>query len=282
MSTPTATIEPLTDEQVQFFRDNGYLKIDKVTSDEDVATLRESYDRIFREKAGWEEGGQFDLGGTEQDGEPTLPQILSPAKYAPEMLDSELYANVSAIGKRLLGDNCVTAFAHAIYKPPHSGAETPWHQDASYWDPSTISKTISVWVPLQEATLENGCMHFVPGSHKLDVIKHQSINNDPRIHGLEVHPDDMHHVEGNVVACPLPPGGATMHGGYTLHYAPPNRSDIPRRAIILMCSVPGEKRDQPLRFPWLEEKKTAGMKRREAAQKQQEQQGGSADADTDQ
>jgi len=107
-------------------------------------------------------------------------------------------------------------------------------------------------------------MEFVPRSHTIDVVRHRSINNDPRVHGLELHPDEFHHVK-NVAVCPLPPGGATFHGGYMFHHTGPNRSDVPRRAIILGISKPGVPRKPERRFPWLEEKKTARTVRAEKA-----------------
>src|SRR5690606_8524310 len=147
----------------------------------------------------------------------------------PELNDSQLLKNVAEIGRQLLGPKAVASFGHAIYKPARHGAPTPWHQDAAYWEPSFHHHSISVWVPLQVATPENGCMYFVPRSHERapDVLTHRSINNDPRIHGLELVPELMDHVK-DAVACPLPPGGGTFHGGYTLHFTPPNHSDIPR------------------------------------------------------
>src|SRR5207249_3729848 len=93
--------------------------------------------------------------------------------------------------------------------------------------------TLSIWVPLQEATQENGCMQFVPRSHESrEIWRHQSVNNDPRIHALELHSSELHRVK-DIVVCPLTAGGATVHGAYTLHYTAPNRSEIPRRALIL-------------------------------------------------
>ncbi|MEX0654369.1 MAG: phytanoyl-CoA dioxygenase family protein [Phycisphaeraceae bacterium] len=260
---PTVT---LTAEQITDFQEQGYLAIDRITSDAEVAHLREVYDRIFAERAGREEGNQFDLAGTDEDGkEAHLPQILNPAKYAPELLETELLANAQAIAQQLLGPDARAGFAHAIFKPARHGAPTPWHQDAAYWNPNFIHRSISVWVPLQEATLENGCMHFVPRSHEMEIVRHQSINNDPRVHGLELHPDEMHHAD-NAVACPLPPGGATFHGGYMLHYTPPNRSDIPRRALILSLAAAGQPRKTSISFPWMDEKQTARDQRAKAAQ----------------
>lgn len=258
----------LTDEQIAVFHREGYLSVDVLTDQADVAKLRESYDRLFAQRAGREAGDQFDLAGADEEGkQASLPQILNPAKYAPEMNESQLLVNVAAIGKQLLGPDAKASFAHAIFKPARHGAATPWHQDAAYWTPEFIHKSISVWVPLQEATLENGCMNFVPRSQNQDVLPHRSINNDPRIHGLELAPDQMAHTR-EAVACPLPPGGGTFHGGYMLHYTAPNRTDIPRRAIILGVGVAGQKRTKPVRFPWLAEKHTArGERARQAGAK---------------
>ena len=255
----------LTKEQIDFFWKEGYLAIDELTNQSDIDFLRYSYDRIFSEKAGRDLGDQFDLAGTDDDKTTaTLPQILNPARYAPEMNDSQLLTNTIAVAKQLLGENAVCEFAHAIYKPPKIGSAAPWHQDAAYWEPHLRFNSISIWVPLQEATEENGCMQFVPGSQNLDIITHQSINNDPKVHGLELAPQVMDKTKNKVV-CPLPPGGATFHGPYMLHKTGPNISDIPRRALILNAMLSPEKRKDPLKFPWLEEKETARAKRVKAA-----------------
>jgi len=255
----------LTAEQIRFFHEFGYLAIPGLTSDADVAALRTSYDRIFREHAGRELGDHFDLAGRDdEEGKESLPQILHPAKYAPEMNDSELLRNAAHVSRQLLGPDATCEIAHAIFKPAGFGAETPWHQDAAYWSPDMRYTAVSIWVPLQEATEENGCMQFVPSSHTLDVIRHRSINDDPRIHGLEIHPDEAAHVR-DFVSCPLPPGGATFHGPYMLHHTGRNRSQTPRRALILNGGLPPTVRTRPLRFPWMEGKTTARDERARAS-----------------
>jgi ectoine hydroxylase-related dioxygenase (phytanoyl-CoA dioxygenase family) len=85
----------------------------------------------------------------------------------------------------------------------------------------------------------------VPGSHVLDVAPHRLINPDS--HGLVVESEE--HVQG-AVACPLPPGGATMHSSRTLHYAGPNTTDEPRRALIMAFACPVRPLDEPRTFPW--------------------------------
>ena len=123
---------------------------------------------------------------------------------------------------------------HAIRKPPRSAVETPWHQDEAYWDPAYLHTALSIWIPLQPATLDNGCMRFVPGSHRETVHPHQLI--DPaNADGLRLS-GSQQAVGG--VACPLPPGGATVHAGRTLHHTGPNRSDEPRRALIMAFRAP--------------------------------------------
>ncbi len=150
---------------------------------------------------------------------------------------------------------------HAIFKPAHIGAPTPWHQDEAYWNAMMEYNSFSMWIPLQPATLENGCMQFVPRSHRQEILPHHCINNDPRIHGLEVDEADV----SQAVACPLPPGGCTIHHNRTLHYTGPNRSDIPRRALILGFGIPPKPRIEPRTFPWNDQKQTPREERARAA-----------------
>src|SRR5439155_15894504 len=131
------------------------------------------------------------------------------------------------------------------------------------WDQCMVSYAFNLWIPLQQATMENGCMQFVPGSHRLPVLTHHCIGNDSRVHGLEV--DDVPEADKSLaVACPLPPGGCTIHHNRTLHYTGPNTSDIPRRAYILGFGIPPTPRSEPRDFYWNRMKRTA----REEGEKQ--------------
>lgn len=250
------TIKPtvvLSQEQVDFYQREGYIALDAITTPEEVEWLRGIYDRLFASRAGREEGNQFDLGGTDEEGkEAVLPQILNPSKYAPELKEGLFRVNAFAVAKQLLGPEAEPAGEHAIFKPAHMGAETPWHQDEAYWDPALDYTSLSIWIPLQPATVENGCMQFVPGSHLQQVVTHHTINHDPRIHGLEVDQIDT----SGAVACPIPAGGATIHHNRILHYAGPNTSDIPRRALIVMFRVKPTQRAEERDFYWNAQKQT--------------------------
>lgn len=251
----------LTEDQIRFFHENGYIQLPVLSTTEEVAKLRDVFDRLFAEKAGRKEGFQYDLMGHDEDGKTqSLPQIINPVNYAPELKDTHFRANALAIAQQLYGAECVASFEHAILKPAEHGAPTPWHQDEAHRvDPNFEYRQLSIWMPLQEATEENGCMKFIPGSHLGSVLAHASPGNDTKVHALECVGDFD---QESAVIVPLPPGGATVHAGRTIHGAGPNRSNIPRRAYILGFEIPpklsGETRD----FPWLKEKQTANKERR--------------------
>lgn len=252
----------LTQDQIDFYHREGYLALDSISTQEEISWMQGIYDMLFASRAGREEGNQFDLGGTDEEGsEAVLPQILNPTKYAPELKEGLFRVNAASIARQLLGPDAKWGGDHAIFKPARIGAATPWHQDESYWNPMMEYNSFSLWMPLQPATLENGCMQFVPRSHRLEVLAHHCINNDPRIHGLEVDSADT----STAVACPLPPGGCTIHHNRTLHYAGPNMSEIPRRALILGFSLPAHPRTEPRSFPWNDLKQTPREARAKAS-----------------
>jgi len=259
--TPTVSLEQA---QIDFYHANGFLALDAITTQEEVGWMREIYDRLFASRAGRAEGNQFDLGGSDEEGKTAvLPQILGPSNYAPELKEGLFRVNALHVAKQLLGDAVIPMGEHAIFKPPRYGAETPWHQDEAYWGEQMRYNSFSMWIPLQEATLENGCMQFIPGSHKSEILPHHSIGHDVRVHGLEM--DDLPDA-AKAVACPIPAGGCTIHNNRTMHYAGPNRSDIPRRALILGFGTkpvpyPGTPRD----FYWNKMKQTAREARANAS-----------------
>ena len=260
-TSPTPTVE-LTPEQVAEFHTRGFLAIPSISTPAEVALLRGVFDRLFAQKAGRAEGAQFDM-VTHDDDEDTpakLPQIINPVNYAPELRNTAFRANALAIARQLLGPETTAAFEHAILKPAHYGAATPWHQDeATRVDANFEYEQLSIWMPLQEATPENGCMQYIAGTNKGDVLPHRSPKCDPKIHAIECaggfDPADA-------TLCPLPPGGATIHHGRTLHSAGPNNSDSPRRAYILAFELPPQPGTRERNFYWNHEKQTANLDRK--------------------
>ena len=216
---PNATFEvDLTEEQVASYRENGFLSIERITTDEEIEWLKEIYDQLFEQRAGEDKGMYFDLAAPRgHSGREVLPQVLGPDLKIPELRESNYFQNARKLGTQLLGvDEKVIAGGHMIFKPAQYGAETPWHQDEAYWwNPDAYLNRLSVWMPLDAATVESGCMQFIPGSHKEEVRWHRHIDNNPLIHGLLT--DDVDSSEA-VALCALaggrnlsPPPNAALH-----------------------------------------------------------------------
>jgi ectoine hydroxylase-related dioxygenase (phytanoyl-CoA dioxygenase family) len=243
VSEPTTR---LSREQIESYHETGFLRLERITSDGEIEELLDVYDRLFTTETSREE--RKELAATDEEGNETLPQVNGASEYAPALLETQYYRNAAAIAEQLLGEETEFRGDHAIRKPARSGAETPWHQDEAYWDPGLSYDGLSFWMPLQEATVENGCMQFVPESHDEEVLPHHRLGGDAE--GLEVDVPGEHATDAT--ACELPAGGATVHDSRTLHYTGPNRTDRPRRAYILIFGNQPRERDEPRDFYWQE------------------------------
>ena len=220
----------LTIQQCASFRENGFLFVPEITTADDLARIATVYDRAFAQKLGWEDGNYFDLVGSSEDvDEFQIPHLQQISHYCPELLTTRYFSNAAAVAAQLLGGRAKHIYDSAITKPPHSHAETPWHQDAAFITETSYFESLAVWMPLQPADQTNGCMSFIPGSHRGPIVTHRSPHGDNRINGLEAIDFD----KSNAVTCPVPAGGATFHHFRTLHGAGGNYSASPRRVLTI-------------------------------------------------
>ena len=250
----------LSAAQVASFHEQGFLTLPEISPPAEVASLRDTFQRLFAQRAGRKEGAQFDMvTHDEDDATPQLSQIIKPANFAPELLSTQFRVSALSVARQLLGENAVQVSEHAILKPADHGAATPWHQDEAFREAEFEYEQLSIWMPLQEATVENGCLHYLPGTHRIGVLDHRSPGDDPYVHALECTGDFN---AGDAVACPLPPGGAVIHHGRTLHYAGPNRTQTARYAYVLMFEAPPKPAAKARDFYWNRAKQTAGLRRR--------------------
>ncbi len=239
----TAPSFKLTDAQVASFDRDGFLRVDALTDHAEVEVLLGLYDDLFKRKEGFDEGDRIELNA--DVARAPLPQVVNPERYAPLLIQGLAYRNAREIARQLLGPGCVPTGNHAILKPARIGGATPWHQDEAYWDPRYAHRGMSIWLALQPATLENGCMRFISGSHRGPVLPHELISADS--HGLRLSgatPD-----AGETV-CELPTAAATIHDGRTIHAAGPNMSDRPRRALVFGFGLAPVLLDRPNHYPW--------------------------------
>jgi hypothetical protein len=247
----------LTDAQVDEFHAQGFTHVDRITTDDELEWLAPLYDHLFETKGSFK-GGYFDLARPyEAEGDDFVPQVLAPEYKFPQLRETTLFRNALGIGAQLLGvpEADVNAWSHMILKPPRVGGELPGHQDEAYWDTGMRYRALGCWVPLDPATIDSGCLHFVPGSHNEGVRDHRHINDDPNVHGLLTDGVD----DGRGVPVPLEPGGASFHHCRTLHRSTPNTSGHVRRAWaneLQLEPVPLAADETPDR-PWVREGKEA-------------------------
>ena len=133
------------------------------------------------------------------------------------------HERIQGIIQSIIGRDPILFQDMALIKPPFIGSEKPWHQDNAYFSVVPLESVVGVWIALDQATVENGCMHVVPGGHRGGARRHYHDRD------CEIVPDRL---EGEgVIPVELPPGGAMFFVGMLPHQTPPNRSPHRRRAL---------------------------------------------------
>ena len=123
----------------------------------------------------------------------------------------------------LIGQSPIFFQDMALIKPPHIGSEKPWHQDNAYFAVAPLEAVVGIWIALDDATTENGCMHVLPGGQRRGALKHFH-GRDCEIVADRIEPSQAVPVE-------LPAGGALFFAGMLPHQTPPNASPHRRRAL---------------------------------------------------
>ncbi|HEY6599396.1 MAG TPA: phytanoyl-CoA dioxygenase family protein, partial [Pseudomonadales bacterium] len=242
-------------KEVQFFKDEGYLVVERLTTDEEIDWLRKIFEYIFSPEHPKNHTSPVDRSGTLAPGEePKLTQAFHPEIEFPELLTTNHWRNAKRYAAALLGVDAsrLSSWGHMIRKPP-GGRPALWHQDHAYWQPELDYHALGVWMPMHAVTTEMGAMQFIPRSHKRGLLKHRHAD-EPRHNVLTV--DESYDVS-QAVPCPLAKGGATFHHSETLHYTAPNTTDQVRLAFPMEFQITPVRRKQPANMPWMEEYRRA-------------------------
>jgi phytanoyl-CoA hydroxylase len=203
-------MEPLklSDTQLADYRREGYVKLGRLF-DEGVIAQHNAYLAGLPRRPG-DSGTYF---YTQMRGQNQLLREF--ASRGPQI----------AAMNQIIGPNLRCWFDQFVVKPAHSDAGVfPWHQDNGYNGP-TPDNNVTVWIALDETTLENGCIWVIPRSHRNGLIPHRK--SSPDSWHIEVDAGD------DGVPLPLKPGEAVAFTGWTLHRSMGNRTDKPRRAFFL-------------------------------------------------
>jgi hypothetical protein len=210
---------------VRCFQAQGFLALGRITTDEELAWLRDVYDTIIRRKTGYTPDELANA--TDGHGPISLITLISPEGIVSELKNTLFLRNARIVVARLLGvEETHLLSGWRVFFKPAGGNETFWHQDAAYHASPYIGA--SVWLTLDPATSESGCMHYIKKSHLGAIRPHH-------VHGGCLIADDVDPAQA--VACPVLAGEAIVHHCRTLHGAGPNKTNGPRRALVVVCQV---------------------------------------------
>jgi phytanoyl-CoA hydroxylase len=145
---------------------------------------------------------------------------------SPALLRAAMSARLHTTLDALMGQGRLLLQEMALVKPPKVSGEKPWHQDAAYFRGSDPYLMFGVWIALDPATRENGCMEVIPGSHLRGPAPHVPAED---INLCTIRPDLVRLDER--VALPMDPGDVLIFHSLIHHYTAANRSDQRRRAL---------------------------------------------------
>jgi ectoine hydroxylase-related dioxygenase (phytanoyl-CoA dioxygenase family) len=246
MTATASDPKSITAEQKEQFLADGFIRLDNVLESDDLAWYRQRYDELFSADSGTIQRKK--LGGTDEQGRDALPQITNPSRSMPELKERRYFQRITEIARFILGPEAEFRNDHMILKPAGYGAPTPWHQDQAYHDPGSYYTNINFWLPLEDATVDSGCMQYVRQTHRGTVLPHGFlVPGDP---ASAMAAQNQEYWQANATPIPCPVGSVCLHHSYCLHYAGPNRTDHPRRAYIMIFALPPVKLDRPFFFPW--------------------------------
>ena len=226
---------PLTDAQFEQYQSDGYVVVedalDAETVDRVKTRLRE-YTHGDRDPEGFQSQLEpaVERGDAHVDAEGDAVRkfeglgMVETDDVFRSIADNESIVDTAA---ELLGPNLKLLRSAAMFKPPEVGSEKGFHQDAAYY-PIQPMDHVTVWIALDEATPENGCMNVVPGAHRDGLLGHEAVEYDT----------DIVIAEGDVgredaVPVPMEPGDALFSHCLVPHFTAPNTTDQWRRALIM-------------------------------------------------
>lgn len=224
----------LTEAQCRFWQENGYLVIPEVLSPEEVATLRRGCEALQARAASPGEGSDRYQFTVFESGARQVQQIAEPHELGGEWLSLARHPRLLDMVEDLLGPNLQLYYSMLMMKPPREGFAAPWHQDFAFFAHGRAD-LLACMVAIDDATPENGCLRVAPGSHRLGLLNHYK---DGEFTGIFQGDAEAFDAPGGHAMLPVAAGGVIFWHALTLHSSHPNRSELPRRAVVLEYKNP--------------------------------------------
>ena len=198
----------LTDEQIAQFHRDGFLIYGNVLRDDELTSLRDALDRVVRGQSTVKPEAMRNMSG----GDDVVIQIVNIWQAEPAFFEHLYNDRLVPLAAQLMNTDTVRVWHDQIQiKPSYVGGPTLWHQDHPYWPVIQPADLVSAWVALEDATVDNGCMSMVPGSHLWGAFKGGTVGSDSSDWGPapEAREFARNHADGSSIEpVPLPaPGG---------------------------------------------------------------------------
>jgi ectoine hydroxylase-related dioxygenase (phytanoyl-CoA dioxygenase family) len=196
----------------KFYQDNGYYLFKKpLLGQAKFQTLNDIFDELVSSSEG--------LRGDEHDTPHFKDKRLLDILRSDEVLD---------VVEQAIGPNIGLWSSHFISKEPFIGRKTPWHEDSAYWNGrfDRLDKIVTIWLAIDNSTLENGCMGVVPGSHNNGFSDYVDVDSRTNTFGSEIRQDQVD--LDKVVWFELNKGECSLHDGRIIHGANANTSPYRR------------------------------------------------------
>jgi ectoine hydroxylase-related dioxygenase (phytanoyl-CoA dioxygenase family) len=225
----------VTDEDRAAFQRDGYVHLRGVMSPEEMAEISAVYDRFLRREIDVPGKDFNDMTTGEHGSDPSgyaIVNVMLPRRYHPDWQGNLYEQRAASIAEQLCGEGMVVDFDQLLAKQPgRDDAVFGWHQDQAYWIDTDDRRTATCWLAVDDSTLDNGCLQFLPGSHHEPVRPHRPLHGDrSESHTLvtDLRPGDL------MRAVPITRGDITVHGEGILHGSGGNTSaESWRRAYIV-------------------------------------------------
>ena len=221
----------LTANQIEFFNTNGYLAGISVLDDKKIEVLRtELTELIDPNHPGHHLFYEFHSNES-ADPATVLFHALGAWRIAPGFHDLLWNPAFLMPASQLLGGAVRFWHDQLFCKPAHHGGVVAWHQDYSYWTRTQPMAHLSCWIGLDDSTRENGCVHYVPGSHLWELLPVTGLAND--MHAIQSVLSDEQKAQFKPVPIELKKGECSFHHPLMLHGSYANLSDRPRRGAVI-------------------------------------------------
>lgn len=209
---------------------DGFVALNNALSAEQVADARAGLSDLIMGHVPAFDGIQFEASAAAKldsldlnEREVAVRKLMNFCAYEPRLDGVMRHPQLLEVIGRLMGGREPICFQEmALLKPPH-GREKPWHQDNAYFDLDINEPVVGVWIALDDATMDNGCMHVIPGSQADGAVVHFK-RRDWQICDTDI-------LGRPITAVPLKAGGLMFFNGLLHHGTPHNPTALRRRAL---------------------------------------------------